>query len=103
MRIVDVAEPGAPGAGEVLVRPEAVGLCGSDFHYFLGDIGAVEESQRFPRIQGHEAAGIIEAVGPDCPPQLRVGERVAMLPHIVVRALLSVHDRAQQRLRRTSP
>ena len=53
-----------PGPGEVLVRPEAVGICGSDFHYFLGDIGAVEESQRFPRIQGHEASGIIEEGGP---------------------------------------
>jgi L-gulonate 5-dehydrogenase len=81
LSVVDVAEPGAPGSGEVLVRPEAVGLCGSDFHYFLGDIGAVEESERFPRIQGHEAAGIIEAVGPDCPPELRVGERVAVFPH----------------------
>ena len=33
--------PGHPGDGEVVVRPEAVGLCGSDFHYFLGDIGSV--------------------------------------------------------------
>ena len=81
MRVVDVAEPRAPGSGEVLVRPEIVGLCGSDFHYFLGDVGAVEESQRFPRIQGHEASGIIEAVGSDCPPHLRVGERVALFPH----------------------
>jgi 2-desacetyl-2-hydroxyethyl bacteriochlorophyllide A dehydrogenase len=81
MRVVDVPEPPTPGAGEVLIRPEAVGLCGSDFHYFLGDIGAVEESQRFPRIQGHEASGIIEEVGPDCPPHLRAGERVALFPH----------------------
>ena len=81
MRVVDVAEPPAPRPGEVLVRPETVGLCGSDFHYFLGDVGAVEESQRFPRIQGHEASGIIEEVGPDCPPHLRAGERVALFPH----------------------
>jgi L-gulonate 5-dehydrogenase len=81
MQVVDVREPSSPGPGEVLVRPEAVGICGSDFHYFLGDIGAVEESQRFPRIQGHEASGIIEEVGPDCPPHLRAGERVALFPH----------------------
>ena len=81
MRVVDVAEPRAPRSGEVLVRPEIVGLCGSDFHYFLGDVGAVEESKRFPRIQGHEASGIIEEVGPDCPPHLRAGERVALFPH----------------------
>jgi 2-desacetyl-2-hydroxyethyl bacteriochlorophyllide A dehydrogenase len=81
MQVVDVREPSSPGPGEVLVRPEAVGICGSDFHYFLGDIGAVEESQRFPRIQGHEASGIIEEIGPDCPPHLRTGERVALFPH----------------------
>jgi NADPH:quinone reductase-like Zn-dependent oxidoreductase len=27
MRVVDVPEPGEPGTGEVIVRPEAVGLC----------------------------------------------------------------------------
>jgi threonine dehydrogenase-like Zn-dependent dehydrogenase len=80
MRLVDVPDPGAPGSGEVIVRPEAVGLCGSDFHYFLGDLGAVEDSQLYPRVQGHEAAGIVEDVGPDCPPQLRTGERVAIWP-----------------------
>ena len=65
MRVVDVPDPGEPGRGEVVVRPEAVGLCGSDFHYFLGDIGAVPDSQLYPRIQGHEAAGIVEVVGAD--------------------------------------
>ena len=75
MRVEDVPEPGEPGVGEVIVRPEAVGLCGSDFHYFLGDIGAV-----YPRIQGHEAAGIVEVVGPDCPPHVNAGDRVAIWP-----------------------
>ena len=49
MAVVDIPEPGDPGPGEVLVRPEAVGLCGSDFHYYLGDISAVDDSERFPR------------------------------------------------------
>lgn len=80
MRVVDVPEPGAAGPGEVIVRPEAVGLCGSDFHYFHGDIGAVPDAQLYPRIQGHEAAGIVEEVGPDCPAHLRAGERVAIWP-----------------------
>jgi L-gulonate 5-dehydrogenase len=80
MRVLDVLDPGEPGVGEVIVRPEAVGLCGSDFHYFLGDLGAVEDSQLYPRVQGHEAAGIVEQVGPDCPPALRAGERVALWP-----------------------
>jgi L-gulonate 5-dehydrogenase len=80
MRVVDVPEPGPPAAGEVLVRPEAVGLCGSDYHYFLGDIGAVDDAQLYPRVQGHEAAGVLVEVGPDSPPQLRAGERVAIWP-----------------------
>ncbi len=80
IRIVDVPDPGEPGEGEVVVRPEAVGLCGSDFHYFLGHIGSVEESKLYPRIFGHEAAGIVDAVGPGCSPEVRPGVRVAMWP-----------------------
>lgn len=71
-------DPGEPVVGEVIIRPEAVGLCGSDFHYFLGDLGGVEDSQLYPRVQGHEAAGIVEDVRPACPPHLRAGERVAI-------------------------
>src|SRR5689334_8287809 len=76
MRVRTVPEPPEPRGGEVLVRPEAVGLCGSDFRYFLG---AGDESRRYPRIQGLEAAGIVEAIGSDCA-GLRIGERVALLP-----------------------
>lgn len=82
IRLVDLPEPKAPGPGEVLVRPEAVGLCGSDFHYFTGDIGAVETSRLYPRIQGHEAAGTVAELGPDCPPGLTAGGRVAIWPLI---------------------
>jgi threonine dehydrogenase-like Zn-dependent dehydrogenase len=80
MKVVDVPEPGEPGRGEVVVRPEAVGICGSDFHYFLGHIGSVDDSQLYPRVQGHEAAGIVEQVGPDAPAHLRPGDRVAIWP-----------------------
>ena len=74
-------EPGAPGPGQVLVAPEAVGLCGSDFHYFLGDIGTIDDpATLYPRIQGHEAAGTIVEVGADCPSGLVAGERVALWP-----------------------
>jgi L-gulonate 5-dehydrogenase len=85
IRLVDVPDPGVPGPGEVVVRPEAVGLCGSDFHYFTGDIGAVEPARLYPRVQGHEAAGILEEVGPDCPPGLASGRRVAIWPLIACR------------------
>jgi threonine dehydrogenase-like Zn-dependent dehydrogenase len=80
MEVVDLPEPGEPGSGEVLVRPEAVGLCGSDFHYFLGDLGDAVGTDLYPRVQGHEFAGVVEAVGPDAPAHLRAGERVAVWP-----------------------
>lgn len=76
MELADLPDPGDPGPGEVLVRPEAVGLCGSDFHYFLGHLGL----ELYPRVQGHEFAGVVEAVGPESPAHLRAGERVAIWP-----------------------
>jgi threonine dehydrogenase-like Zn-dependent dehydrogenase len=80
MDVADVPEPSEPGPGEVLVRPEAVGICGSDFHYYLGDIGSVDPSSLYPRILGHEAAATIAAVGPECPAELTSGARVALWP-----------------------
>jgi L-gulonate 5-dehydrogenase len=81
MEVVGVEEPGAPGPGEVLVAPEAVGLCGSDFHYFLGDIGTIDDpSALYPRVQGHEAAGTVLAVGTGCAPEVAPGTRVALWP-----------------------
>ena len=51
MEVVDVSEPAAPGPGEVFVQPTAVGLCGSDFYYFLGDIGTIDDPLTlYPRI-----------------------------------------------------
>src|SRR3954467_12735545 len=75
----DVPEPGPPGAGEVLVRPEAVGICGSDFHFFLGELHELVGAT-LPRVQGHEVAATIEAVGPRCRHELRPGTRVALWP-----------------------
>jgi threonine dehydrogenase-like Zn-dependent dehydrogenase len=81
VEVRDVPPSRAPGPGEVLVRPEAVGICGSDFHYFLGDIGTFDDpSVLYPRIQGHEFAATIEEVGADAPGRLQVGERVAIWP-----------------------
>jgi len=81
IEVVDVDAPATPGPGEVLLAPEAVGLCGSDFHYFLGDIGTIEDpSVLYPRIQGHEAAATIVELGADCPTHLATGMRVAIWP-----------------------
>jgi L-iditol 2-dehydrogenase len=65
-------------ADQVLVRIAAVGVCGSDVHYFQhGRIGDFVVTA--PMILGHEAAGTIVAAGSAVPPG-RVGQRVAIEP-----------------------
>jgi threonine dehydrogenase-like Zn-dependent dehydrogenase len=80
MSLHERPDPPAPGAGEVVVRPEAVGICGSDYHFFSGELSDAAGGSRFPRIQGHELAGEITAIGPGCRDELRVGRRVAVWP-----------------------
>jgi len=48
-----------PAKGEVLIKMKAASVCGSDYHNFLGE----NPQLTYPRILGHENAGIIEAVG----------------------------------------
>ncbi len=68
------------GPSDVLVEVKAVGVCGSDVHYYEhGRIGAYVVRQ--PLVLGHESAGIIVAVGAEVN-QSRVGERVAIEPGI---------------------
>ena len=80
MAVVDRPEPLDPGPGEVVVSPEAVGICGSDYHFFLGELSPEAGGSQFPRVQGHEIGATIAAVGADCPPELVVGQRVAVWP-----------------------
>src|SRR5450631_1877440 len=49
-----------PGPGEAVVRIQACGVCHTDLHYREGGI-----SDEFPFLLGHEAAGVVEKVGPD--------------------------------------
>ncbi len=48
-----------PGPGEALVDVQACGVCHTDLHYKLGGIG-----NDYPYLLGHEAAGVVSAVGP---------------------------------------
>ncbi|PKZ65762.1 NAD(P)-dependent alcohol dehydrogenase [Gordonia terrae] len=67
-----------PGAGDVTVAVRAVGVCGSDTHYLRhGRIG--EYVVRDPLVLGHEAAGVIVAVGNGVDAG-RIGERVSIEP-----------------------
>lgn len=73
LQLVDEAPP-VPGPDEELVRVTAVGICGSDLHWYSeSGIGDVTLSR--PIVLGHEAAGVIES-GP------RAGLRVAIDPAI---------------------
>ena len=75
---IDTFKPTAPGAGEVLIRLECGGVCGSDLHYYNhGGFGAVRLKE--PMILGHEVAGRIIELGADTG-QLRVGQLVAVSP-----------------------
>jgi L-iditol 2-dehydrogenase len=79
LRFAEVPMP-EPGPGEALIRVRAVGVCGSDVHYYLdGHIG--DAVATFPFTMGHEFAGEIAALGPGAegPP---VGTRVAVDPAV---------------------
>ena len=83
---LDVVEQPVPiqGAHEVLVEVRAVGICGSDVHYYEhGRIGPYVVDQ--PMIIGHEAAGVIVATG-DAVPDRTVGEPVALEPGVPCRS-----------------
>jgi L-iditol 2-dehydrogenase len=82
LRIEDRAVP-RPGSREVLVRIAAVGICGSDVHYYEhGRIGPYVLDT--PMIIGHESAGVVVEVGADVDPA-RVGELVALEPGVPCR------------------
>ncbi len=57
--VVTVVVPD-PGPGEAVVRVQACGVCHTDLHYREGGI-----NDDFPFLLGHEAAGVVEAVGDD--------------------------------------
>lgn len=75
-----MAQPRDPGHGEVAVRIHAVGVCGSDMHWYtdgrMGEIPAV-----YPQVLGHEPAGEVVAVGANVH-DFAVGDRVAIEPSL---------------------
>lgn len=73
LRLHDEPEPRA-AAGEVVVRVTAVGLCGSDRHWFV-EAGIGDAVLEHPLVLGHEFAGVVLS-GP------RTGERVVLDPAV---------------------
>ncbi len=58
LRLTDVPEPAA-GPGELLLRLSACAVCRTDLQIVEGDI----EARRLPVVPGHQAVGVVEAVG----------------------------------------
>lgn len=77
LRVEDVPEPEV-GAGEILVKVAACGLCHTDLHYIDHGVATVKQP---PLILGHEATGVVALAGPGVS-TLKEGDRV-LLPAIL--------------------
>ncbi len=77
LNIIDVEEPQIPKGGEVLLRLQYVGFCGSDINTFMGRNSMALD----PVIPGHEVGAVIEAVGSDVPEGLKPGMVVTVNPY----------------------
>lgn len=80
MELVDVPEPSIKRDGDVLLKVEMVGVCGSDVHYYeTGRIGS--QIVEYPFMVGHEFTATVKAVGAAVT-RVRTGDRVAVDPAI---------------------
>jgi L-iditol 2-dehydrogenase len=81
VEVREVPEPRLKNATDILIRVGAVGLCGSDIHYYKeGRIG--DQVVEFPFTAGHECAGSVVEIGPAVR-DLKPGDRVAVDPAVV--------------------
>jgi threonine dehydrogenase-like Zn-dependent dehydrogenase len=74
MAIEERPDPPDPAPGDVILRPEAVGICGSEVEGYLGHMG----NRTPPLVMGHEFAGTVIAAGEGASDW--VGRRVAVNP-----------------------
>ncbi|HEY0168214.1 MAG TPA: zinc-dependent alcohol dehydrogenase family protein [Jatrophihabitans sp.] len=77
-RSYDIKEVPTPtaGPGQVRIKVDQVGVCGTDLHIHHGDFNAV-----FPLIPGHELVGVIDELGEGVT-RFRVGEQVSVNPNV---------------------
>jgi propanol-preferring alcohol dehydrogenase len=62
-----------PGPGEVRLRVQCCAICRTDLHVIEGEL----PRRRLPLVPGHQAVGVVEALGPGCR-RLRLGARVGV-------------------------
>ena len=77
IQLRDIAAP-TPGPGEVLLRIQRIGVCGSDVHVYHGK----HPYTKYPVVQGHEYSASVEAVGGGVT-GLALGTKVTSMPQIV--------------------
>ena len=77
LRIEELPVP-TPGAGEVLLRVRACGICGTDVHIYHGDEGAAPTP--VGTVLGHEFAGEVVAIGEGVT-DMQIGDRVCADPN----------------------
>jgi L-iditol 2-dehydrogenase len=80
LELIETHLPGGPRAGELLVRMRAVGVCGSDLHWWAE--GRIHRGlARYPMVLGHEPAGEIVETGPGVK-DFKAGDRVSIEPSL---------------------
>jgi len=83
----EVVEPRNPGAGEVLVRPQFCGICGTDLHEYTDGPIVIPvnphplNGSKAPQILGHEFSAIVEEIGAGVT-NVRVGDLCSVMPLI---------------------
>ncbi len=75
--VIELERPAAPQAGELLLKIQYVGFCGSDINTFMGRNSMALN----PVIPGHEIGAVIEAVGAGVPENLKPGMVVTCNPY----------------------
>lgn len=76
IEIRQIARP-LPADGELLVRIQRIGICGSDIHVYHGQ----HPYTSYPVVQGHEVAGVVDAIGPGVH-EFAPGDRVVIMPQV---------------------
>lgn len=73
IRLDDVPEPQLQASTDAIIRVTASAICGTDLHFVRGTVSGMNKG----RILGHEAVGIVEALGDDVR-NLNIGDRVVV-------------------------
>jgi len=76
LRLTEAEEP-MMKAGEAIVRIRRIGICGTDLHAYKGN----QPFFSYPRILGHELAGIVEAAD-DPSGAIQAGDQVSIIPYM---------------------